>query len=45
MEEKLKKIESLKPGEKDLFRIGVSKDDIPKKPKFKGYQLKIVEVK
>jgi len=45
VEEKLKKIESLKPGEKDLFRIGVSKDDIPKKPKFKGYQLKIVEVK
>jgi len=44
-EEKLKKIEALKPGEKDLFRIGVSKDDIPKKPKFKGYQLKIVEVK
>jgi len=45
VEEKLKKIEPLKPGEKDLFRIGVSKDDIPKKPKFKGYQLKIVEVK
>ena len=45
VEEKLKKIEPLKPGEKDLFRIGVSKDDIPKKPKFKSYQLKIVEVK
>ena len=44
-EEKLKKIEPLKPGEKDLFRIGVSKDDIPKKPKFKTYQLKIVEAK
>ncbi|HSD09905.1 MAG TPA: FxLYD domain-containing protein [Candidatus Binatia bacterium] len=44
-EEALKKIEPLKPGEKDLFRIGVSKDDIPKKPKFKTYQLKIVEVK
>jgi len=44
-EETLKKIEALKPGEKDLFRIGVSKDDIPKKPKFKSYQLKIVEVK
>ena len=43
--EKLKKIEPLKPGDKDLFRIGVSKDDIPKKPKFKTYQLKIVEVK
>jgi hypothetical protein len=44
-EETLKKIEPIKPGEKDLFRIGVSKDDIPKKPKFKTYQLKIVEVK
>ena len=44
-EEALKKIEPLKPGEKDLFRIGVSKDDLPKKPKFKTYQLKIVEVK
>jgi hypothetical protein len=44
-EEKLKKIEPLKPGEKDLFRIGVSKDDIPKKPKFKSYQLKIIEAK
>ena len=44
-EETLKKIEALKLGEKDLFRIGVSKDDIPKKPKFKSYQLKIIEVK
>jgi hypothetical protein len=44
-EEKMKKVVPLKPGEKDLFRIGVSKDDIPKKPKFKTYQLKIVEVK
>jgi hypothetical protein len=44
-EETRKKIEPRKPGEKDLFRIGVSKDDIPKKPKFKTYQLKIVEVK
>jgi hypothetical protein len=44
-EETLKKIEPLQPGEKDLFRIGVSKDDIPKKPKFATYQLKIVEVK
>jgi len=44
-EEMLKKIEPMKPGEKDLFRIGVSKDDIPKKPKFKTYRLKIVEVK
>jgi len=45
LEEKLKKIEPLKPGEKDLFRIGVSKDDIPKKPKFKSYSVKIIEVK
>jgi hypothetical protein len=45
LEEKLKKIEALKPGEKDLFRMGVSKDDIPKKPKFKSYRLKIVEAK
>jgi hypothetical protein len=44
-EEKMKKVEALKPGEKDLFRIGVSKDDIPKKPKFKSYQLKLVEAK
>lgn len=44
-EEKLKKIEPLKPGEADLYRLGVSKDDIPKKPKFKKYTLKIVEVK
>src|SRR6185295_5825679 len=29
--------------EKDLFRIGISKDDIPKNPKFKSYTLKIVE--
>ena len=45
LEEKLKKIEAMKPGEKDLFRLGVSKDDIPKNPKFKKYSLKIVEVK
>ena len=45
LEEKLKKIEAIKPGEKDLFRLGVSKDDIPKNPKFKSYSLKIVEVK
>ena len=45
LEEKLKKIEALKPGEKDLFRIGVSKDDIPKKPKFKTSVVKIIEVK
>jgi hypothetical protein len=44
-EEKLKKVEPLKAGEKDLFRIGISKDDIPKNPKFKSYTLKIVEVK
>jgi len=44
-EEKLKKVEPLKAGEKDLFRIGISKDDIPKTPKFKSYALKIVEVK
>ena len=43
--EKMKKVVPLKPGEKDLFRIGVSKDDIPKKPKFKSYKLQIVEVK
>jgi hypothetical protein len=45
LDEQLKKIEPLKPGEKDLFRIGISKDDIPKKPKFKSYSVKIVEVK
>jgi hypothetical protein len=45
LDEKLKKIEALQPGEKDLFRIGISKDDIPKKPKFKSYSVKIVEVR
>jgi len=45
VEERMKKVEPLKPGEKDLFRLGVSKDDIPKNPKFKKYSLKIVEVK
>jgi hypothetical protein len=44
-EDRMKKVEPLKPGEKDLFRLGVSKDDMPKKPKFKKYSLKIVEVK
>ncbi len=43
--EKMKRVQPLKPGEKDLFRIGVSKDDIPKKPKFQSYRLKIVETK
>jgi hypothetical protein len=43
VEEKLRKIESISPGEKDLFRLGVSKDDIPKKPKFKSYALRVVE--
>ena len=45
LEEKLKKIEPLKPGEKDLFRLGVGKDEIPKSPKFKKYTLKIIEVR
>jgi hypothetical protein len=44
-EEKLAKIDQIQPGEKDLFRIGVSKDDIPKKPKFKSYSLKVLEAK
>jgi hypothetical protein len=44
-EETLKKIEPIAPGEKDLFRIGVGKDEIPKKPKFVAYRLKIVETK
>ena len=44
-EERMKSVTPLKPGEKDLFRLGISKDDIPKKPKFKKYSLKIVEVK
>ncbi len=43
--EKLARVQPLKPGEKDLFRIGVSKDDMPKKPKFQSYGLKIVETK
>jgi hypothetical protein len=44
-EEKLAKVDPIPPGEKDLFRIGVSKDDIPKKPKFKSYSLKVLEAK
>ena len=45
LDEKLKKVEAIPAGEKDLFRIGVSKDDIPKKPKFKSYAIRIVEAK
>jgi hypothetical protein len=45
LEEKLQKVEPIPAGGKDLFRIGVSKDDIPKKPKFKTYAIQIVEAK
>lgn len=44
-DERLAKVKPLAPGEKDLFRIGLSKDDIPKKPKFTAYRVKITEVK
>lgn len=43
--EKAKKIQPLAPGEKDLFRIGVGKEEIPKQPKFASYRVRIVEVK
>jgi hypothetical protein len=45
LEKKLAKTEAIAPGAKDLFRIGISKDEMPKKPKFKSYRLKIVEAK
>ncbi|MGH7859665.1 MAG: DUF3426 domain-containing protein [Candidatus Binatia bacterium] len=42
-EERLAKVEPLGAGETDLFRIGLAKDDIPKKPKFTTYRIKVVE--
>jgi hypothetical protein len=44
-EERLATVKPLAPGETDLFRIGISKDDIPKQPKFRSYRVKIMEAK
>ncbi|MGH7821177.1 MAG: DUF3426 domain-containing protein [Candidatus Binatia bacterium] len=43
-EERLAKVQPIAPGETDLFRIGLAKDDIPKKPKFTTYRIRVVEV-
>lgn len=42
-EEKLEKIEPIAPGEKDGFRMGVGKGEIPKKPRFVSYRVRIVD--
>ena len=44
-ETKLKRVEAIPAGGKDSFRIGVGKNDIPKKPKFTSYKVRIVETK
>jgi hypothetical protein len=44
-EERLARVQAVGAGESDLFRIGLAKDDIPKKPKFTTYRLKIVETR
>lgn len=44
-EQQLEKVQPIAPGEKEFFRIGVGKNEMPKTPKFKSYRLKIVEVK
>ena len=44
-EAKLKRVEEIPAGGKDSFRIGIGKEDIPKKPKFTSYKARIVETK
>jgi hypothetical protein len=44
-EQKLAKVEPIPSGGDDLFRLGVGKNEIPKKPKFKSFRVSIVEVK
>jgi len=45
LEEKLKEVEPLAPGEKDFFRMAFDKEQIPKKPKFTSYRVKITETR
>ena len=44
-EKKLARVEAIPAGGKDSFRIGIGKNDIPKKPKFTAYKVRIVETK
>jgi len=44
-EKKLARVEKIPAGGKDTFRIGLGKEEIPKKPKFKSYKVRIVETK
>ena len=44
-ETKLKRVEDIPAGGKDSFRIGIGKNDIPKKPKFTSYKVRVVETK
>lgn len=44
-EKKLERVEAIPAGGKDSFRIGIGKNDIPKKPKFTSYKVRIVETK
>ncbi len=41
-EEKLQEIEPIQPGEQDLFRIALPKDELPANPKFTAYRIRIV---
>lgn len=44
-EKKLARVEPIKAGEKDTFRIGIGKNDIPVTPKFVSYKIRVVETK
>ena len=45
LEEKLKEVEPIKPGDKDFFRLAVDKTEIPANPKFTSYNVKITEAR
>lgn len=44
-EKKLERVEPIPAGETDAFRIGIGKEEIPTKPKFKSYRVRIVETR
>lgn len=44
-EKKLARVEPIPAGGTDAFRIGIGKEEIPTKPKFKSYKVRIVETK
>jgi hypothetical protein len=44
-EKKLERVEPIPAGGSDAFRIGIGKEEIPTKPKFKSYRVRIVETK